>query len=169
MPEKPTKFYSNIQENKIAKSLNWDTVPASGARFGYPGDVMGRDWLCECKTHTTPGKKVVFTASVWDKLRLEASVKHRIPALFVDDGSQRLDRTWVLFPYLLVMTTSMILRPFPMKFKTNITFNHDEMLAQYKIAFSRYQNKFGIFSVNMGGLEYGVTTFAAFRLAYGDV
>ena len=49
---RPTRFYSKRQENKVAKSLNGKRVANSGATTFNKGDVVLDDWLIECKTKT---------------------------------------------------------------------------------------------------------------------
>lgn len=90
------KIYSNRQENLVATCLGWDVVAGSGSAACFPGDVISDEWLGECKTHTSPNHNIVFKATVWAKIKDEATSKRRYPALFVDDGSQRLRNTFVL-------------------------------------------------------------------------
>lgn len=92
-----TKEFSSKQETKVACFLGWDVVSGSGARDCHPGDIMSDDWLGECKTHEKPGHTIVFWLKVWDKICEEAMAKHRYPLLIVDDGSQNLCKTWVMF------------------------------------------------------------------------
>lgn len=91
------KECSRKQEKLIANLLDWNVVSGSGARNLYPGDIQSDEWLGECKTHTTPGHKIVFFKTVWEKIVDEAIAKHRFPALFVDDGSQAISNTWVMY------------------------------------------------------------------------
>ena len=95
--DKSKKFYSSLQESAIAKYLNWTQTSGSGARPLYPGDIFSRNWLGECKTHESPGHSIVFVFDVWDKIEKEASSQFKNPALFVDDGSQSIEKTWVMF------------------------------------------------------------------------
>lgn len=94
-----TKDYSFRQEHSIASALGWEVVSGSGARPCVPGDIISDDWLGECKTHVDSGKPIAFNYKVWLKICDEAAMKHRSPALFVDDGSQSLANTWVLCYY----------------------------------------------------------------------
>ena len=68
----PTKFYSNIQESKIAKYLNWEVVSGSGARDFNPGDIKSDMWLGECKTHEIKQSRILFKKAVWAKISSEA-------------------------------------------------------------------------------------------------
>lgn len=92
-----TKFYSDKQEKLVANHTNGRQISGSGARPFAPGDVESEDWLIECKTHTTPGHKISFTESVWNKIQDEAMIRHKYPAYVVDDGSQMLSNQRVLF------------------------------------------------------------------------
>ena len=91
-----TKTYSKAQEIKLSRALGWKRVSGSGSRPGVPGDIEGPEWLGECKTHMSRTNRVKFCSDVWDKIADEAAAKFKRPALFVDDGSQLLDYTWVL-------------------------------------------------------------------------
>lgn len=94
--EHPTKYYSNIQEKKVADYLNWGVVPGSGATLFNKGDICSDNWVGECKTHTSPGNKLKFDFEVWNKIKEEANSRFKNPVLIVDDGSQDLDKTWCL-------------------------------------------------------------------------
>lgn len=47
---KPTRYYSSIQEKKLAKDLGGRTTANSGAALWSGGDVSLKDALIECKT-----------------------------------------------------------------------------------------------------------------------
>jgi hypothetical protein len=50
---RPTRFYSNKQEKKVAKTVQGKQTANSGATmFGGKGDVINDLFLLECKTHT---------------------------------------------------------------------------------------------------------------------
>ena len=50
---RPTRFYSNKQEKKVAKTVQGKQTANSGATmFGGKGDVTNDLFLLECKTHT---------------------------------------------------------------------------------------------------------------------
>lgn len=92
-----TKEFSEIQENMVASFLGWKRVTGSGSRPGHPGDVIGDEWLAECKTHTIPNRPLVFDFRVWEKIAAEAKSQFKQPVLIVDDGSQIVGTTWVMF------------------------------------------------------------------------
>ena len=50
---KPTRFYSTRQENRVAKELGGKRTPNSGATSWVKGDVLTDKFLIECKTATT--------------------------------------------------------------------------------------------------------------------
>lgn len=97
METRNNKIFSDRQEKSIADFLNWKQVTGSGARPTVTGDVESETWLGECKTHTVPGNKIHFDSKIWLKVVDEAAAKFRLAAYFVDDGSQKLSRTWVIF------------------------------------------------------------------------
>lgn len=90
-----TKETSKKQEKLIADYLGWDVVSGSGARL-HPGDIVGDDWLGECKTHMKPTDKIVFNHSVYLKIISEAMSIMKKPVLFCDDGTQTIQGTYVL-------------------------------------------------------------------------
>lgn len=55
---KPTRYYSKKQEDKVAKSLGGRRQSNSGATPFYKGDVVTKNFLIECKTSTTEKKSV---------------------------------------------------------------------------------------------------------------
>lgn len=126
-----TKDFSSIQEAAVSDYLGWDVVSGSGSRPCCPGDIICDEWLGECKTHVEPGKPISFLASFWKKICAEADMRHRMPALFVDDGTQKLDHTWVVCRLCnttqLSEYTSTV--SFPYKISTNITFNHGDLVG----------------------------------------
>lgn len=49
---RPTRWYSNKQEKKVAKVVGGTQTANSGATAFQKGDVIAKDWLIECKTKT---------------------------------------------------------------------------------------------------------------------
>ena len=47
---RPTRYFSNAQEKKVAKAVHGKKVANSGATAFRKGDVTTDDWLIECKT-----------------------------------------------------------------------------------------------------------------------
>lgn len=125
-----TKDFSGKQEKLIASFLGWNVVSGSGARACYPGDIIGDEWLGECKTHETSNKSIFFSQKVWEKIVDEATAKHRKPVLFVDDGSQTIDKTWCIFNYFAVPDDWKLIE-LPKKFKVNITLKHEYLIDAY--------------------------------------
>lgn len=93
---KPTKYYSSLQEHRIADYYGWSVVVASGARPFNPGDVKSSKWLAECKTHIKETDKLTISKAVWRKLANEAKSLRKIPILFIDNGTQKIDNTWAI-------------------------------------------------------------------------
>lgn len=96
MENKPTKYFSKLQERRISEYLGWRTVAASGSKPLNPGDIQSSDWLAECKTHTTQVSKLTIRKMVWAKISTEAKATMRRPVLFIDDGTQKIDHTWAV-------------------------------------------------------------------------
>lgn len=121
------KECSKKQENTIAEFLGWDVVSGSGSRPNMPGDVTGESWLGECKTHVEPGHRIVFNFSTWNKIEDEASSRFKFAAYFVDDGSQTISKTWVMFTSAFLDNCKIANYPYPLR-KT-LSFSSDTMFA----------------------------------------
>lgn len=75
---KPTRFYSNKQEKKVAKVVNGKQTANSGATAFSKGDVYTKDWLIECKTTTATEKASFSIKKEWlEKNREEAFAMHK--------------------------------------------------------------------------------------------
>lgn len=120
------KLSSSKQEHLVSKVLGWKVVLGSGSRSNHPGDVESEDWLGECKTHSSTGHKIVFRSSVWKKICEEADSKFKFPALFVDDGSQTIKHTWVMFRNLPFGEYHLV--DFPYTVKKDVSFDSLNML-----------------------------------------
>lgn len=55
---KPTRYYSKKQESAIAKRLDFKRQPNSGATPFLKGDLIGHDFLIECKTKTSASSSI---------------------------------------------------------------------------------------------------------------
>ena len=53
---RPTRWYSNKQEKRVAKAVGGKQVSNSGATAFNKGDVTTEQFLIECKTVTNPVK-----------------------------------------------------------------------------------------------------------------
>lgn len=159
---KPTKYYSSIQENAIAKFLGWKVVSGSGARDLSPGDIIGESFLGECKTHTRPIYKVVFFADVWKKICEEASSRFKYPALFVDDGTQYIENTWVVtFPHC-INTTKCAKYKLPVSVDVNISFD-PEYLASIVNYINSNHNTFTAFCAQFADTDVVIMRLLDFR------
>lgn len=88
MSKQPTRYYSSLQEQKVAKMIGGNTVANSGAGKWKKGDVVQYDAsiLIECKT-TTSDKTSFSIKKEWlDKVKDDAF-------------SNRIENTAVAFSY----------------------------------------------------------------------
>lgn len=69
---KPNRFFSKRQEDKVAKTLDLKRTPNSGATLFHKGDVAGDNILIECKTLTQPQKSHTIKKEWLDKNQEEA-------------------------------------------------------------------------------------------------
>lgn len=157
------KYFSNKQETMIAEYLGWGQVTGSGARPFAPGDVNSYNWLGECKTHDTEKSNIIFLKTHWFKISEEAGAKHRYPVLFVDNGTQSSNKTWV-------MTNLSIFDPATLNVVdglkntstkgNSLTFDIDTATALYKQ--SAAENKVNVFTIHWDR-DLAVMPLSAFR------
>ena len=69
---KPTRYFSNKQEKKVAKAVGGKQVANSGATKFSKGDVRTDNWLFEAKTKTTPSGSMTIKREWLDKNAEEA-------------------------------------------------------------------------------------------------
>lgn len=89
--KKATRYYSERQEKRIAKSVGGKVVPNSGAITFGAGDITTNNWLFEAKTKTAPSDSFSIKKSWIEKNKEEAFAMHKdYSALVVDfgDGEQ---------------------------------------------------------------------------------
>lgn len=88
---RPTRFYSNKQEKKVAKTLGGKKVANSGATAFHKGDVVLNDWLLECKTVTKRQKQFTIHKDWMEKNAEEAlcmNKKYNAVTFDFGDGEQ---------------------------------------------------------------------------------
>ena len=84
---RPTRFYSNRQEKKVAKAVKGKLVSNSGASDFTAGDIVTDLFLLECKTKTTASKSFTLKKEWFDKNREEAfEMGKPYSAIVVDFG-----------------------------------------------------------------------------------
>lgn len=91
MSIRPTRFYSNKQEKKIAKQVSGKQVANSGATAFSKGDISTDEWLFEAKTKMEESKSFTIKREWIEKNREEAfAMGKSYNALVIDfgDGKQ---------------------------------------------------------------------------------
>lgn len=85
---KPTRYYSNKQEKRIAKEFNGKRTPNSGATLlGGKGDITLDDWLIEAKTKTSDQDSMSIKKDWLEKnLRESVSMGKKYNALMFNFG-----------------------------------------------------------------------------------
>lgn len=89
--KKATRYYSSMQERKVAKAINGKMVPNSGACSFVAGDVLTSQFLLECKTVTKQQKTFTIKKEWIEKNKQEAFAMHKpYSAVVIDfgDGEQ---------------------------------------------------------------------------------
>ena len=74
---KPTRWYSDKQEKKVAKAVKGRQTPNSGSTPFIKGDVLTDQFLIECKTVTKPQKQFTIYKEWISKNREEAFAMNR--------------------------------------------------------------------------------------------
>jgi hypothetical protein len=84
---KPTRFYSNRQEKKIAKAVNGKQTANSGATAFQKGDIITSFFLLEAKTVTKEQKSFTIKKEWLEKNEEEAFAMNKpYSALVFDFG-----------------------------------------------------------------------------------
>ena len=93
-----TRYYSDLQENSVAKVLNGLKVANSGAGKFSSGDVVvkGASMLVECKTTTTEKKSFSVKRDVLEKTKLEAFSNRLSNTCLCFDFGPNTDRYYVI-------------------------------------------------------------------------
>lgn len=152
-----TKDFSNKQEKLIANYLGWSVVSGSGARDCHPGDIIGDEWLGECKTHEKSNSPIFFSLSVWNKICEEATYRHKNPVLFTDDGSQSTDTTWCITNLFSVTLEDYCIKDFPKNFQKNISFDNSFASELYQ------KNESTLFKVKFGKSNVAILPLRMFK------
>lgn len=162
-----TKVYSQIQEKRVGKYLNWGVVSGSGCRAGHPGDLMGAHFLGECKTHTDRGHKITFNLNVWVKLCNESQSIYKFPVLIVDDGSQDIKQTWCLFP-VFVCPSYTEFKPLSLNIRKNIVFDPNDLHSIYLQDFNSAVDRFGVYTAEFNNETVCICPLSEFNKVFGD-
>lgn len=88
---KPTRYYSDRQEKKIAKAVGGRKTPNSGATLFKKGDVTSDKWLFEAKTKMGESQSFTIKREWIEKNKEEAFAMGKdYSALVIDfgDGKQ---------------------------------------------------------------------------------
>lgn len=84
---KPTRFYSNRQEKKVATAVKGKKTANSGATPFSKGDVVTELFLLECKTKTSPSNSMTVKKEWIEKNAEEAFAMNRpYSAVVLDFG-----------------------------------------------------------------------------------
>lgn len=72
MNKNSTRYYSNKQEKRIAKTVNGKLQPNSGATLFSKGDIKTENWLFEAKTCMKEQHQFIIKKEWLDKLKQES-------------------------------------------------------------------------------------------------
>lgn len=69
----PTRHFSKIQENAVAKAIGGKRTPNSGATPWSKSDVLSDKFAIECKTKTTSSESISIKKEWFSKQKQEAA------------------------------------------------------------------------------------------------
>lgn len=104
MKNKPTRYFSNRQEKRVAKTVSGKQTANSGATKFSKGDVTTKNFLIECKTCTKEQKSFTLQREWFEKNDEEAfAMGYQNSAIVFDfgDGVDRYVISEKLFKKLL--------------------------------------------------------------------
>ena len=85
---KPTRYFSDRQEKRVAKRVRGKQISNSGATSFSKGDVKTDNWLIECKTCTSPKSSMSVKKDWLTKNTEEAfAMRRNYSAVAIDFGS----------------------------------------------------------------------------------
>ena len=94
---KPTRFYSNLQEAKVSKRIGGRRTPNSGATAFIQGDIQTKSFIIECKTCTEARESISIKKEWLDKLKKEMMANGKTNfALFFNFGGIYSDENYVI-------------------------------------------------------------------------
>lgn len=82
---RPTRYYSKLQENRVAKDLGGKRTANSGATAFNKGDVTLDDWLIEAKTCISEKKSFTIKKDWLTKNKEEAFAMNKQNSALVFD------------------------------------------------------------------------------------
>lgn len=69
---KPTRYFSKLQENHVAKAVNGSTTKNSGATMFQKSDVLNDLYTIECKTKMSDSKQITLKEEWFEKQKQES-------------------------------------------------------------------------------------------------
>lgn len=91
-----TRYYSKLQEQKVAKVLGGKTTPNSGATKYIKGDVTSEDWLLECKTCMTNKQSFAIKKEWLTGIREEAKQQGKMNYAVVFNYGPNQDNYYII-------------------------------------------------------------------------
>lgn len=98
--KKPTRYYSNLQEKKVAKDLEGKKNLNSGATPFQKGDVTLDEWLLECKTKTSHADSISVKKEWLEKNKQEALFMNKKYSAVVINFGPNEENHYIIDQYL---------------------------------------------------------------------
>lgn len=93
---KSTRYYSKLQESKVAKVLGGKPTPNSGATKYIKGDVKSSNWLLECKTCMAPKQSFSIKKDWLKGIQEEAKQQGKLNYALVFNYGPNQDNYYIL-------------------------------------------------------------------------
>lgn len=77
LSNKPTRWYSDKQETRVASELNGRKTKNSGATMFDSGDVKTKKWIIECKTKMSDVDSISIKKEWLEKNKAESIIENK--------------------------------------------------------------------------------------------
>lgn len=105
---RPTRFYSNVQERKVAKVVGGKQTANSGATAFSKGDISTDDFLLECKTACSEKKSFAIKKEWLEKNEEEKFAMGKDYSALCFDFGDNGKRYYVIDETLFVRLTEFL-------------------------------------------------------------
>ena len=96
----PTRHFSKIQENAVAKAVGGQCTPNSGATHWSKSDVLSDKFAIECKTKTTSSESISIKKEWFDKNRQEKAFMGKSHSAIVFNFGPGEENHYIIDEYL---------------------------------------------------------------------
>jgi hypothetical protein len=98
----PTRHFSKIQENAVAKAIDGQRTPNSGATPWSKSDVLSDKFALECKTKTTHSESISIKKEWFEKNKQEAMFMNKPYSAVVFNFGPDEENHYIIDEYLFL-------------------------------------------------------------------